>query len=75
MFLKKYAHLNKTCRGLYTKQFIDVTMVSDDGQQLEAHKVIISSNSPLFCLFEIGVDMKKGYGHGYLLTTVSAATR
>ena len=30
------------------KDFADVTLVSDDGQQLFAHKVILASSSPLF---------------------------
>ena len=30
------------------KQFTDVTLVSEDGQQLEAHKVILSASSPFF---------------------------
>ena len=30
------------------KEFIDVTLVCDDGQQMEAHKVILAASSPFF---------------------------
>ena len=30
------------------KDFNDVTLVCEDGQQMEAHKVILASSSPLF---------------------------
>ena len=30
------------------KQFTDVTLACEDGQQLEAHKVILASSSPFF---------------------------
>ena len=30
------------------KEFSDVTLACGDGQQLEAHKVILASNSPFF---------------------------
>ena len=30
------------------KDFKDVTLVCEDGQQMEAHKVILASSSPLF---------------------------
>ena len=30
------------------KEFIDVTLVCEDGQQVEAHKVILTASSPLF---------------------------
>merc|ERR1712129_31966 len=30
------------------RQFADVTLACDDGQQLEAHKVILASSSPFF---------------------------
>ena len=30
------------------KEFTDVTLVCDDGQQMEAHKVILASSSPFF---------------------------
>ena len=30
------------------KEFTDVTLVCEDGQQMEAHKVIIASSSPFF---------------------------
>ena len=30
------------------KDFQDVTLVSEDGQQVEAHKVILASSSPFF---------------------------
>ena len=30
------------------KEFTDVTLVCEDGQQLEAHKVIMASSSPFF---------------------------
>ena len=28
--------------------FVDVTLVSEDGQQVEAHKVILAASSPIF---------------------------
>ena len=34
------------CRG--KQDFTDVTLVSEDGQQLEAHKVILAASSPFF---------------------------
>merc|ERR1719494_218056 len=30
------------------KEFTDVTLVCEDGQQMEAHKVILASSSPFF---------------------------
>ena len=30
------------------KEFTDVTLACEDGQQLEAHKVILASSSPFF---------------------------
>ena len=30
------------------KEFTDVTLVCQDGQQMEAHKVILASTSPFF---------------------------
>ena len=30
------------------KEFADVTLVCEDGQQVEAHKVILASSSPFF---------------------------
>ena len=30
------------------KDFVDVTLVCEDGQQVEAHKVILASSSPIF---------------------------
>ena len=30
------------------KEFTDVTLVSEDGQQMEAHRVILASPNPLF---------------------------
>ena len=30
------------------KEFTDVTMVCEDGQKMEAHKVIMTSSSPFF---------------------------
>ena len=30
------------------KEFTDVTLACEDGQQLEAHKVILAASSPLF---------------------------
>ena len=30
------------------KNFTDVTLISEDGQQLEAHKVILTASSPFF---------------------------
>ena len=29
-------------------QFTDITLVSEDGQALEAHKIILSASSPFF---------------------------
>merc|ERR1712129_2381 len=40
---------SKTFRDLYTdKEFTDVTLATEDGQQLKAHKVILSSCSTFF---------------------------
>ena len=30
------------------KEFTDVTLACEDGQQLEAHKVVLASSSPVF---------------------------
>merc|ERR1719494_1718589 len=30
------------------KEFTDVTLVCEDGQQMEAHKVVLASSSPIF---------------------------
>ena len=32
----------------YDKNFIDMTLASEDGQQVEAHKVILAASSPFF---------------------------
>ena len=32
----------------HDKDFVDVTLVSEDGQELEAHKVILAALSPFF---------------------------
>ena len=31
-----------------TTDFVDVTLASEDGQQIEAHKVILAASSPFF---------------------------
>ena len=31
-----------------TEDFVDVTLVCEDGQEMEAHKVILASSSPFF---------------------------
>ena len=35
-----------TLRG--DREFVDVTLACEDGQQVEAHKVILASSSPFF---------------------------
>ena len=38
------------------REFTDVTLVCEDGQQMEAHKVILASSSPFFQKCEGQVD-------------------
>ena len=41
--------LNSTFQRLRAdKEFTDVTLACEDGQQMEAHKVILAASSPLF---------------------------
>ena len=43
------ANINSAFRKLRgDKEFTDVTLVCEDGQQIEAHKVILACSSPLF---------------------------
>ena len=42
-------NVNSTFRRLRVdKEFTDLTLVCEDGQQIEAHKVILTSSSPFF---------------------------
>ena len=43
------------------KEFSDVTLVCEDGQQLEAHKIVLASSSPLFS------DILKNNNHAHPL--------
>ena len=42
-------NLNSSLGGLReARQFADVTLVCEDGQQVEAHKIILAASSPFF---------------------------
>ena len=42
-------NINEAFKELrYGTEFADVTLACEDGQQIEAHKVVLSSSSPFF---------------------------